>query len=1138
MNKINFKTQVTIGIVISFLIILFAVVFFFISFDKSVRFNDEVMGLSEQKFNTINDLEINLGIVNNNKLLYASTQDPRMLDIIQSKQTIIKEDLVDLFKATAYYTPNRVMETTFKSEVEAFLDNRQLKKDAQTNEKELIHSIIQDYDQIQKHLTNTINSVVDSRAKFIDENNEHLKISRLVTYALVILGLAIMIFLFVRINQVFIVLRKTLKKEQQSYDQLKMLGNQIEDSNWVLQQLSQLDTVVRGDFTESQLAKQALSCICKSIHATVGTMYFKSSESDSYKLAGSYGTDIDQLPKFIDSKSGLPFEVISSQEQMYVPAVSNTQLHASSILVAQFNTDLYIVPFIYEHETVGIIEIGVQIDEKHADRTKEYLDKIGSTLATAVKVTQAHNQMSEMFEEMQQQTEELEAQQEELRTTNEELIHKTSLLEASEEELRVQQEELTQTNNELEEKAKLLEIKNNDLDKARQNISDKVKEVEQASHYKSEFMANMSHELRTPLNSILILAKLLKDNKHENLNTDQIKYASVIHSAGSDLLHLINELLDLAKIESGNVELSQDSIDIKALVSNIEELFRTTAEEKEVNFSLIVDPSTPTSFLCDEYRLEQILKNLLSNAFKFTQNGGHISLQFKQVNSNLHFVVKDDGIGIAEEKQRLIFEAFKQEDGSTSRKFGGTGLGLSICRELANLLGGRISLESKPNEGSTFTFIVPYQPVSEKQTRTEFRTTNKESVTPSIIQSPLSSDIKNKPDKNRLLIIEDDINFAEILRDYAIEKGFEPLLAYNGVKGLDMALEHQPNAIILDIMLPLMDGWEVLKKLKSNEITHDIPVHMMSAASLNKNEPINKGAIGFLRKPVTEESLDNAFKTIKSLISTPLKRVLIIEDHALQSDFIKSSLNEGNTVVDQAFNAKETMEILSKQKVYDCIILDINLPDRSGLELLDEIKAMSLYQNTPIIINTAMELPAESTERILRHTQAMVLKSGKSNTRLIDEVNLFLNRLEDIKEQGKRPTNTKGEVILEKALAGKKVLIADDDMRNVFALSTAFEAYNMQIEVANNGLEAIQLLEKGNDFDLVLMDIMMPEMDGFEAIEKIRQNKKFANLPVIAVTAKAMKGDRERTIQIGANDYISKPIDLDKLISLMRVWLS
>ncbi|WP_270089541.1 response regulator [Sphingobacterium sp. SYP-B4668] len=1138
MNKINFKTQVTIGIVISFLIILFAVVFFFISFDKSVRFNDEVMGLSEQKFNTINDLEINLGIVNNNKLLYASTQDPRMLDIIQSKQTIIKEDLVDLFKATAYYTPNRVMETTFKSEVEAFLDNRQLKKDAQTNEKELIHSIIQDYDQIQKHLTSTINSVVDSRAKFIDENNEHLKISRLVTYALVILGLAIMIFLFVRINQVFIVLRKTLKNEQQSYDQLKMLGNQIEDSNWVLQQLSQLDTVVRGDFTESQLAKQALSCICKSIHATVGTIYFKSSESDSYKLAGSYGTDIDQLPKFIDNKSGLPFEVISSQEQIYIPAVSNTQLHASSILVAQFNTDLYIVPFIYEHETVGIIEIGVQIDEKHADRIKEYLDKIGNTLATAVKVTQAHNQMSEMFEEMQQQTEELEAQQEELRTTNEELIHKTSLLEASEEELRVQQEELTQTNNELEEKAKLLEIKNNDLDKARQNISDKVKEVEQASHYKSEFMANMSHELRTPLNSILILAKLLKDNKHENLNTDQIKYASVIHSAGSDLLHLINELLDLAKIESGNVELSQDNIEIKTLVSNIEELFRTTAEEKEVNFSLIVDPSTPTSFLCDEYRLEQILKNLLSNAFKFTQNGGQISLQFKQVNSNLHFVVKDDGIGIAEEKQRLIFEAFKQEDGSTSRKFGGTGLGLSICRELANLLGGRISLESKPNEGSTFTFIVPYQPVSEKQTRTEFRTTNKESVTPSIIQSPLSSDIKNKSDRNRLLIIEDDINFAEILRDYAIEKGFEPLLAYNGVKGLDMALEHQPNAIILDIMLPLMDGWEVLKKLKSNEITRDIPVHMMSAASLNKNEPINKGAIGFLRKPVSEESLDNAFKTIKSLISTPLKRVLIIEDHALQSDFIKSSLNEGNTVVDQAFNAKEAMEILSMQKVYDCIILDINLPDRSGLELLDEIKAIPLYQNTPIIINTAMEIPAESTERILRHTQAMVLKSGKSNTRLIDEVNLFLNRLEDIKEQGKRPTNTKGEVILEKALAGKKVLIADDDMRNVFALSTAFEAYNMQIEVANNGLEAIQLLEKGNDFDLVLMDIMMPEMDGFEAIEKIRQNKKFANLPVIAVTAKAMKGDREKTIQIGANDYISKPIDLDKLISLMRVWLS
>jgi len=1138
MNKINFKTQVTIGIVISFLIILFAVVFFFISFDKSVRFNDEVMGLSEQKFNTINDLEINLGIVNNNKLLYASSQDPRMLDIIQNKQTIIKEDLRELFKTTPYYTPNRVMETTFKSEVEAFVDSRQLQKDAMSNGKTIIQDIILDYDQIQKHLTTTIESVVQSRAKFIDENNEHLKISRFVTYALVIFGLAIMIFLFVRVNQVFIVLRRTLKNEQKSYEQLKTLGDQIEDSNWVLQQLSQLDTVVRGDFSESQLAKQALSCICKSINATVGTMYFKSPESELYKLAGSYGTDVNKLPKFIDKNGGLSFEVINSQERIYLPAIDNKQLHASSSLVNNFPTDLYIIPFVYENETVGFIELGVVFGEHDAHRVNEYLDKIGSTLAIAVKVTQAHNQMSEMFEEMQQQTEELEAQQEELRTTNEELIHKTSLLEASEEELRVQQEELTQTNNELEEKAKLLEIKNSDLDKARQNISDKINEVEQASRYKSEFMANMSHELRTPLNSILILAKLLKDNKHANLNTDQVKYASVIHSAGSDLLHLINELLDLAKIESGTVDLSQDHISVKSLISNIEELFRTTAEEKGIHFSLIADPSTPAAFVCDEYRLEQILKNLLSNAFKFTPDGGHVELHFKQVNTNLQFLVKDNGIGIAEEKQKLIFEAFKQEDGSTSRKFGGTGLGLSICRELANLLGGRISLESKPDKGSTFTFILPYQPIPEKQVRKEsVPNAHRNTAVPASMNTMLT-DLNGQPGKNRLLIIEDDINFAEILKDYALEKGFDPLLAFNGVQGLDMAIEQQPNAIILDIMLPLMDGWEVLKKLKGNERTRDIPVHMMSAVSLNKNEPIKKGAIGFLRKPVTEESLDNAFKTIKSLISTPLKRVLIIEDHALQSDFIKSSLNEGNTVVDQAFNAKETMDMLAKKRVYDCIILDINLPDKSGLELLDDIKAIAMYHDTPIIINTAMELPAESTERILRHTQAMVLKSGKSNTRLIDEVNLFLNRLKDIKEQSKLSINTKGEVILEKALAGKKVLIADDDMRNVFALSTAFEAYNMQIEIANNGIEAIQLLEKNDDIDLVLMDIMMPEMDGFEAIEKIRQNKKFTNLPIIAVTAKAMKGDREKTIQIGANDYISKPIDLDKLISLMRVWLS
>lgn len=1138
MNKINFKTQVTIGIVIAFLMILFAVVFFFISFDRSIRFNDDVIGQSEQKFNTINNLEINLGIVNNNKLLYANSQDPRMLDIIKNKHLIIDEDLNELFQTTEFYTPSHRTEVAFRAEVETFLDNRKLKRDVDINKNAVIQDIILDYDQLHKQLTTIINSVVESRAKYIKQNNDHLKISRFITYGFVILGLGIMIFLFVRVNQVFSVLRRTLRKEQESFEKLKSLGDQIEQSNWVLEQLSRLDSEVRGNYNEMQLGNYALACICRTIHALAGAIYFKLPEGEGFKLTGTFGTEQNAVPEYLDTNTGLPGEVILHQQHKVIAAVDNNILKGHSILGGDLVSDIHIIPFIYEEETVGLLEICICDSDEDKGRVNAYLDKIGNTLAIAIKVTQAHDKMAEMFEELQQQTEELEAQQEELRTTNEELIYKTNLLEASEEELRVQQEELTQTNNELEEKAKLLELKNEDLDKARKNITDKINEVEQASKYKSEFMANMSHELRTPLNSILILAKLLKDNKHHNLNTDQIKYATVIHSAGSDLLHLINELLDLAKIESGQIDLVEDQIDIHSLTRNIEGLFRISAEEKSINFKTTIDPEAPSTFLCDEYRLEQVLKNLLSNAFKFTLNGGKIELTYKHVNGNIHFIVQDDGIGIAPEKQKLIFEAFKQEDGSTSRKYGGTGLGLSICRELATLLGGRISLESEPDKGSTFTFILPYRPAQKNDIHAK---DENKAIEPAPVKETTPVNVEEEVSvnsKKRLLIIEDDVNFSEILKDYAVEHGFDPSVAYNGKEGLETAIQTQPDAIILDIMLPIMDGWEVLKKLKNDDKTKDIPVHMMSAASLHKDEPINKGAIGFLRKPVTEDSLENAFKTIKSLISTPLKRVLIIEDHTLQSDFIKSSLNERNTMVDQAFNADEAMEILAAKKSYDCIILDINLPDKSGLELLDDIKAIDTYQHTPIIINTAMELSQESTERILRHTQAMVLKSGKSNTRLIDEVNLFLNRLKSNKGAQKIPTHTKGEVIMEKALAGKKVLIADDDMRNVFALSTAFEAYNMQIEIANNGREALQLLDKYPDFDLVLMDIMMPEMDGFEAIEKIRENKKFAQLPIIAVTAKAMKGDRERTIQIGANDYISKPIDLDKLISLMRVWLS
>ena len=552
----------------------------------------------------------------------------------------------------------------------------------------------------------------------------------------------------------------------------------------------------------------------------------------------------------------------------------------------------------------------------------------------------------------------------------------------------------------------------------------------------------------------------------------------------------------------------------------------------------------PTEFVSDEYRLEQVLKNFLSNAFKFTDQAGEIKLQIFQQSNNLHFSVIDTGKGISEDKQRLIFEAFRQEDGSTSRKYGGTGLGLSISKEIASLLGGRITLESSPEQGSNFTLIIPHRnsaflPVP----KTDGPKTKSNPKQPSVITTPPPEISPRSPEVSEgksILIIEDDINFAEILNNFAKNYGFDVWNAHDGVSGIQLAKQHQPNAIILDVMLPLADGWEVLRKLKDDPQTRHIPIHMMSAANFDKKDILEGGAIGFMSKPVTEDSIAEAFQNIQLNLDHTIKKILLIEDQELQSDHIKNAFAEQDIHVIQAFTMESGLKKLDEEPHIDCIILDIKLPDGSGLEMLDKIKANPKFEKLPVIINTAYELSSEQTERIMRHTQSMVLKSSKSNSRLIDEVNLFLNKLSTPSYHPvKNPEQFSNVQSSTSTLEGKTVLIADDDMRNVFALTASLQQHDMQIEIANNGLEALQILrEKDTPIDIILMDIMMPEMDGYEAIQEIRQDSRFKEIPIIAVTAKAMKGDREKSIELGANDYISKPIDLGKLISLMQVWLS
>jgi len=639
----------------------------------------------------------------------------------------------------------------------------------------------------------------------------------------------------------------------------------------------------------------------------------------------------------------------------------------------------------------------------------------------------------------------------------------------------------------------------------------------------------------------------LQDNKTENLHAEQVKYASVIHSAGHDLLQLINQLLDLAKIEAGKAELNHDIIHTQEFANNIESLFTTVAQKKDIQFDITIHEDVAPTFICDEYRLEQVLKNFLSNAFKFTDDHGKVQLAVTYQNEQLAFAVSDTGKGISPEKQQLIFEAFRQEDGSTSRKYGGTGLGLSISREIAILLGGHITLESEIGKGSTFTLTIPYVTPDQLAERAERHLAKdpdgverkKDLITVTPTDTLITQQVETNTEK-RLLIVEDDINFAEILRQFAERYGFKVVLAHNGADGIQKAQQFKPQAIILDVILPISDGWEVLRTLKAHPETKQIPVHMMSAADVNQRESIEKGAIGFLSKPISEDALRKAFEHIQLNINEGIKKVLLVEDQEFQSEVIKSAFAEHNINIVQAFSAQSALSKLKNEQKFDCIILDIKLPDANGLDVLDQIKSIPGYAETPIIINTAYDLSKEQIDHINLYTKAMVLKSGKSNNRLIDEVTLFLNKIstedytpvknvEKLGKNGEEPGNLKG----------KRDLIADDDMRNVFALTTALQEYSMEIEIANNGMEAVDIVHNNlGKIDIILMDIMMPEMDGYAAIGKIREDKRNADLPIIAVTAKAMKDDREKSIRAGANDYISKPIDIDKLTSLMRVWLS
>lgn len=916
----------------------------------------------------------------------------------------------------------------------------------------------------------------------------------------------------------------------------------LADKEWLQSGIASLNDQMVGEKSVNELTADILENIIQHVDAQVAAFYL-SEEDHELHLTGSYALQEDQGKNKLKAGEGIAGQAFKSGRQILLNDIPNDEL---TISYAAGNTkpkNIVAVPVIRDHMVVGVMEIGsmhifspIQLD---------FLNSVSGNIAVAVHVSQNRKRLQDFLEETQAQAEELQAQHSELEGLNAELEAQTQKIQTSEEELRVQQEELLQSNQELEERSTLLEEKNQLIHEHNLEIQRKSEQLEQSTKYKSEFLANMSHELRTPLNSILLLSKLMSDNKE--LDPEYIEYAEVIQSSGQGLLGLIDEILDLSKIEAGKMKLELADISLNEVSTDMRSLFNPLAKNKHLELRIDMEENLPLIYT-DKMRLEQILKNLLSNAIKFTVKGSvTLKIANKATGRAILFSVTDTGIGIPAGKQGLVFEAFQQADGSTRRRFGGTGLGLSISRELARLLGGEIELISAENAGSTFTLTLPVDgvPLEEATAVQEY------------ISSPLFENLPVKPaerftvdhipqevedDRNDIvagdkviLIIEDDTPFAKTLLSFTRKRNYKGIVAVRGDIGIELANLYKPLAILLDIQLPVKDGWQVMEELKTNPATRHIPVHIMSSLEVKK-ESLLKGAVDFINKPFALEHLQEIFQKLEHALSRHPKKVLIVEEnqqHAKALSYFLSNYNIHTEVVNNVAQSIDTLH----QKEVDCVILDMGVPDKNAYITLETIKKSEGLENLPIIIFTGKNLSKGEERRIKQYADSIVLKTAHSYQRILDEAGLFLHLVEEKAGDTKQKKQTEGLGGLYEVLNNKTVLIADDDVRNIFSLTKALEQHKMKVLAATDGKEALQILKDNPTVDIVLMDMMMPEMDGYESTKEIRKISAFKHLPILAVTAKAMMGDREKCIAAGASDYISKPVDVDQLISLLRVWL-
>ena len=1007
------------------------------------------------------------------------------------------------------------------------------------------------------------------------------------------------------------------------------------EQDWLKTNIAKFTRMMQGQKDTHAVSRQIMSELTPLVSAQYGAFYIQDAEDGTpmLKLIASYAYKARKhVANRFAAGEGLVGQAALEKQPILLTNVPDDYVHVTSGLGSAPPRNIIVLPILFEGTVKAVIELGSfnafsQIHQLFLDQLSESIGVVLNVIQANMRTEELLVQSQQLTQELQSQSKELQVQQEELERSNTELKSQAESLKASEELLRQQQEELQQVNEELEEKASLLaeqnkkvEQKNKEVESARLALEEKAQQLALSSKYKSEFLANMSHELRTPLNSLLILARLLGDNKEGNLNDKQVEYAQTIYRSGTDLLNLINDVLDLSKVEAGKLDVHPTEIPIAEVGEFADRTFRPLAEQKGLAFKIETMPDVSPTIYTDGHRLQQVLKNLLSNAIKFTHEGG-VSLTIRRAEKGrrfatrtldaapevIAFAVADTGIGIPKDKQQLIFEAFQQADGSTSRKYGGTGLGLSISREITRLLGGEIRVESSPGKGSTFTLFLPGRydgggrgprlegtPRAEgaaapravegrasqdavRGSRTEDQgdaqgeiprglppTPSPESATvrsasgeggiavadPPIAEratrpaqgapappsaSPVTDDrAEIDPGDRSVLIVENDPNFARILLNMAREKDFKAIIALDGESAIDLAHAYHPDAVTLDIDLPGMDGWAVLDRLKHHPDTRHIPVHVISGIA-KRQRGLKAGAIAYLEKPVSKEALDEAFGRIRTFLDERVRRLLVVEDDETQRNAIVELVGAEDVTITAVGTAEEALRELSETH-YDCMVLDLGLQDMSGFDLLERVKSDDSMSSIPIIIYTGKTLtPAEET-RLRKYAETIIVKDVKSPERLLDETALFLHRVEaklpDQKRRMLEQLHTADSIF-----AGKKVLIVDDDVRNIFSLTSMLEDHGMHVSFVENGNDAITTLETDPAVDLVLMDIMMPGMDGYETTQAIRQKPEFKSLPIIALTAKAAKGDREKTIAAGASDYITKPVDPEQLLSLMRVWL-